>query len=82
MEIDTQNIDREIIETREKQQSLHSEKGRDMQDSNQIFCFEQIVVKLRWRSFKMLPKNCWAITRPICIKFWGLKLNINASKMI
>ena len=34
MEIDTQNIDREIIETREKQQSLHSEKGRDMQDSN------------------------------------------------
>ena len=37
MEIDTQNIDREIIETREKQQSLHSEKGRDMQDSNQIY---------------------------------------------
>lgn len=31
MEIDSQNIDREIIETREKQQSLHSEKGRDMQ---------------------------------------------------
>lgn len=39
MEIDTQNIEREIIETREKQQSLHSEKGRDMQDSNQIYCF-------------------------------------------
>ena len=39
MEIDTQNIDREIIETREKQQSLHSEKGRDMQDSNQKYFF-------------------------------------------
>ena len=39
MEIDTQNIEREIIETREKQQSLHSEKGRDMQDSNQKYFF-------------------------------------------
>ena len=46
MEIDTQNIEREIIETREKQQSLHSEKGRDMQDSNQIYCFFGTMVRL------------------------------------
>ena len=62
MEIDTQNIDREIIETREKQQSLHSEKGRDMQDSNQnadIFFRDNIslprAASNRWSSSLYCP---------------------------
>ena len=51
MEIDTQNIEREIIETREKQQSLHSEKGRDMQDSNQKYCFSGLCFASEYKFF-------------------------------
>ena len=58
MEIDTQNIEREIIETREKQQSLHSEKGRDMQDSNQIF-FSGLWFASEYKFFG--SGHCWVV---------------------
>ena len=61
MEIDTQNIEREIIETREKQQSLHSEKGRDMQDSNQIYCFSGIWFASEYKFFG--SGHCWVVLR-------------------